>query len=151
MDSTNNKMIEILIGLVKLEIRVPNDENKSLPVQTTPDQHAAAAFNNITTTTNKSPNVPNSFKTPDLGKQAMFNDISTVLISYDDGKIETDSQNYFARPYEHEMHYNKPKTTYKGPTTLVFDPNADDTSVNEIPASKFFAGSCSYKRTKVNM
>jgi hypothetical protein len=142
-------MIEILIGLVKLEIKVPTTENNLPPVQTTRLEPLAAAFANASSTMKKNFHVPNNYKTPYFGKQPIFNDISTVFVSYDDEKIETDSHNDFVRPYEHDMHYNKPRKPYKGPTTLVFDPEADDNSLNEITASKFFVGSSSYKRTKV--
>ncbi|WJX68066.1 hypothetical protein P8452_52475 [Trifolium repens] len=148
MDATNSKMIEILIGLVKLEINVPTKETNSPPFQTKQPETPSAAFDNTSTTMNNSVNVPNNYKTPYLGKQPIFNDISTVFVSYDDDKIETDAHIDEVRPYEHEMHYNIPKKTYNGPTNLCFDSDADDGSINEIPASKFFAGSTSYKRSK---
>jgi hypothetical protein len=144
-------MIEILIGLVKLEINVPTNESNLPLFQTTRPETPAAAFDNASTTVNNSVNVPNNYKTPYLGKQPIFNDISTVFVSYDDDNIETHAHNDVVRPYEHEMHYNIPKNMYKGPTTLCFDSDADDGSINEIPASKFFAGRTSYKRTKVSI
>ncbi|MCI32302.1 hypothetical protein A2U01_0053515, partial [Trifolium medium] len=135
MDSTNNKVIEIMIGLVNLEIKTPTTDNQMHPEQTTRVEHHAAKFTTLDTMENVV-NVSNSFMTPHLGKQPFLNDISTVFISYDDEKVETDSHNNVVRPYEHEMYYNKPKNTYKGPTTLAFDSEADDRSVDEIVASK---------------
>ncbi|WJX74392.1 hypothetical protein P8452_58048 [Trifolium repens] len=148
MDSSHKKMIEILIGLVKLEIKAPNIETNVVPDETTPPKPAAEAFTNINNPTRKSINVTNTYKTPYLGKQPILNDISTVYVSYDDDIPDTVGNDDVVRPYEHDMHYNKPTKPYKGPTTLVFDPEADDNSLNEITASKFFVGSSSYKRTK---
>jgi hypothetical protein len=146
MDSTNNKMIEILIGLVKLEIKVPTTENNLPPVQTTRLEPLAAVFANASSTMKKKFHVPNNYKTPYFGKQPIFNDISTVFVSYDDEKIETDSHNDFVRPYEHEMHYNKPKNTYKGPTTLCFDSDANEILPLSLNLSKkpllFFVPKC---------
>ncbi|MCI03108.1 hypothetical protein A2U01_0024143, partial [Trifolium medium] len=81
-------------------------------------------------------------------KVAEMDSTNNKMIEIMIGLVEIDTLSNVVRPYEHEMHYNKPKNTYKGPTTLVFDTDADDRSVDEISASKFFAGSCSYKRTK---
>ncbi|PNX81444.1 hypothetical protein L195_g037463, partial [Trifolium pratense] len=85
MDSTNNKMLELMIGLLKLEIKTPNATDSSMfETQTTRIDNENANLTAKFTTVNtkeKDVNVTTKLRIPDLGKQPFMNDISTVFIS----------------------------------------------------------------------
>ncbi|WJX55904.1 hypothetical protein P8452_41621 [Trifolium repens] len=126
MNSTNSKMIEVLIGLVKLNINV--------------DINSGNVEKGSGASTLKNIEQSNKGKAIDLGSDDIENaknvikkipnidDITTVLISEDDF-----------------VDINDETTPYKGPTTLVFDPDA---SCNEISAAAF-VGTSSYKKSCV--
>jgi hypothetical protein len=128
-------MIEVLIGLVKLNINV-----ESTGIRKVVDINAGNIEKASDASTLKNIEQSNKGKAIDLGSDDIENaknvikkipnidDITTVLISEDDF-----------------IDINDETTPYKGPTTLVFDP---EDSCNEISAAAF-VGTSSYKKSCV--
>ncbi|KAK2442968.1 hypothetical protein QL285_014112 [Trifolium repens] len=144
MDSTNSRMIEVLIGLVKLEINIAspstcagNDvEKKSCHVEEKVD--GPTKSKNDERNKGKSIAIGNDYLENAkhvTKKMANISDISNVIISEDD-QFDIDEQFHWggASSNDHQIQKKNVTTPYKGPTTLVFDQEA---SLNEISADTF--------------
>ncbi|KAK2425178.1 ubiquitin-specific protease ESD4 [Trifolium repens] len=144
MDSTNSRMIEVLIGLVKLEINIAspstcagNDvEKKSCHVEEKVD--GPTKSKNDERNKGKSIAIGNDYLENAkhvTKKMANISDISNVIISEDD-QFDIDEQFHWGgvSSNDHQIQKKNVTTPYKGPTTLVFDQEA---SLNEISADTF--------------
>jgi hypothetical protein len=152
MDSTNSRMLEVLIGLVKLEINIASPltgagngfDKKSGDVPEKVD--GPTKSKNDERNKGKSIAIGNDYlenakhvtkKMPNIA------DISNVIISEEDQFDINEETNWGSgSSYDHQIHKKNVTTPYKVPTTLVFDREA---SVNEISADAF-AGTTSYRR-----
>jgi hypothetical protein len=119
MGSTNSKMLEILVGMVRLELKSPEVNNENpFQVNKGNDTETCGELGDIV----KSGMRPKNNKSKTAETTAILNNISTVILS-DDDKSEPDGHIQFGTvPYK-EYTRTKKNTPFndKGKSPLAFD------------------------------
>ncbi|GAU32128.1 hypothetical protein TSUD_218790 [Trifolium subterraneum] len=130
----NSKMIEIMTGLMKLEINIASTSNPNCV-----EQKSGNVLPKVDAPSKKKNEASNKGKAIDVGSDDIekanpvlrkipnIDDISTVIISEDDKFDDNDEIKCRVAPpsYDHHIYNNNVTIPYKGPTTLELPNDAE--------------------------